>query len=144
MWFDYFHAQFDALAADLGVVLDASGCREGWLQGELFRRSPDQDFAVNTYPYTDIGGKADLEGLRPCVTGGEAAMVAELKVVGGRFAKKCLDGRNWTNAACWTPTVRVQMAESCLYWSRSIRLQATVFWPTSSDCGLLRTGSTGT
>ncbi|WP_137104298.1 hypothetical protein [Azospirillum argentinense] len=99
MWFDYFHAQFDALAADLGVVLDASGCREGWLQGELFRRSPDQDFAVNTYPYTDIGGKADLEGLRPCVTGGEAAMVAELKVVGGRFAKKCLDGRNWTNAA---------------------------------------------
>jgi len=99
MWFDYFHGQFDALAADLGVVLDASGCREGWLQGELFRRSPDQDFAVNTYSYTGLRGKADLEGLRPGMAGDEAPMVAELKVIGGFFAKKCLDGRNWTDDA---------------------------------------------
>lgn len=99
MWFDYFHEQFDALAADLGVILDASGCRESWLQGELFRRSSDQDFSVNTYSYADLRGKADLEGLRPGGKTGEAPMVAELKIIGGDFAKKCLDGWNCTDAA---------------------------------------------
>lgn len=99
MWFNYFREQFDNLAADLKVVLDASGCREGWLQGELFRRSSDQDFAVNTYRYPGLGGKADLEGLRPVRSEGQAPMVAELKIIGGNFAKKCLDGRNWTDDA---------------------------------------------
>jgi hypothetical protein len=58
------------------VVLEATGCREGWLQGELFRRlSPlDLGFSVNTFQIPD--GKADISGTVP------TRMAGEIKVYG--------------------------------------------------------------
>ncbi len=81
---------FDALAPNLGVVLNAVGCREGWLQGELYRHlvAQDLDFQVNSYKLGPRK-KADLYGIRP------VPMIAELKVFGVEgFYNKNLDGRS--------------------------------------------------
>lgn len=74
---------------ELAEVLKASGCREGWLQGELFRRlraKGIQDVQTNEYPYAgNVRARADL-----WVPG---KMVAEIKVLGDcGFLPKVIDG----------------------------------------------------
>jgi len=89
-WPSKFRTTFDALAPSLAVVLNAAGCREGWLQEELYRQlaNQDPDFQVNTYELGP-GKRADLHGIRP------VPMIAELKVFGDRgFYNKNLDGRS--------------------------------------------------
>lgn len=74
---------------ELAEVLNASGCREGWLQGELFRRlraKGIQDIRTNDYPYAgNVRVRADLWV--------PEKMVAEIKVLGDSgFHPKVIDG----------------------------------------------------
>ena len=41
-WPQFFTEFFDHSEAALSVVLNASGCREGWIQGEFFRFGQDR------------------------------------------------------------------------------------------------------
>jgi hypothetical protein len=76
-WPDRFLALFCEIASPLAVVLNAEGCREGWLQGEFYRhfRTPENGFRVNC-SYCDSRTKHDLYCERP------TEMAAELKVYG--------------------------------------------------------------
>lgn len=94
-WNDAFEAAFrhKHMLENLPTVLNATGCREGWLQGELyrlFRQSPSIDvpekvageFLVNSYAYSfDKRMKADFCWKQ---SNGNYAMVGELKVLGIR------------------------------------------------------------
>src|SRR5262245_50670304 len=89
-WVDRFFAFFREIEPALVVVLDASSCREGWLQGEFYRhfRTDESGFQVNwRYP----NGRVPFDLYAPA----PAAMVAEVKVYGqwGYFNKN-LFGRN--------------------------------------------------
>lgn len=44
MWEQFFLDFFDFSAESIGSVLNAWGCREGWLQGEFYRAGGDGDF----------------------------------------------------------------------------------------------------
>jgi hypothetical protein len=76
-WSIRFLAFFDEIASQLAVVLNAEGCREGWLQGEFYRhfRTPENGFRVNC-SYGGSRTKHDLFCERPI------QMAAELKVYG--------------------------------------------------------------
>ena len=80
-WFIYFSQFFDRVQTDFSVVLKASGCREGWLQGELFRYGRKMNIKVNQY---SLGGsrKADVH----CPV--EPAMIAEIKIIGSDYQSK--------------------------------------------------------
>src|SRR5258708_4332105 len=82
MWEQFFLDFFDASAESIGVVLDAWGCREGWLQGELYRAGRRRGLRVNQY---SLGGnrKADL-----CCLESPPRMVAEVKVLGAHYQSK--------------------------------------------------------
>ena len=56
-------------------------CREGWLQGELFRAGRDLDLRVNEYSLGK-GAKIDVSA------GGDPPMVAEIKIVGADYQPK--------------------------------------------------------
>ncbi|HEV3143945.1 MAG TPA: hypothetical protein VGZ47_08690 [Gemmataceae bacterium] len=75
MWEQFFLEFFDCSAETISVVLDAWGCREGWLQGELYRAGWRRGLRVNEY---SLGGskKADICCLEP------PKMVGEIKIVG--------------------------------------------------------------
>lgn len=97
-WLDKFRAAFDSFAPNLGVVLNAVGCREGWVQGELYRyfSAQDPDFRVNSYSLA-TRKKADLYGRNP------VPMVAEIKVFGVQgYYHKNLAG--CSNIDCYLPT----------------------------------------
>lgn len=81
MWEQFFLDFFDYAAESLGVVLNAWGCREGWLQGELYRAGRRRGLRVNEFA---LGGnrKADLCCLEP------PRMVAEIKVLGADYQPK--------------------------------------------------------
>lgn len=81
MWEQFFVDFFDFSAESVGVVVHASGCREGWLQGELYRAGWRRGLKVNEYPF-GRNQKADLCCLeRP-------RMVAEIKVLGADYQGK--------------------------------------------------------
>jgi hypothetical protein len=90
-WANRFLALFSEIASPLSVVLNADGCREGWLQGEFYRyfRTPGNGFRVNC-SYCDNRVKHDLYSVRP------TEMAAELKVYGlmGYYTKN-LYGRSY-------------------------------------------------
>jgi hypothetical protein len=81
MWEQFFLDFFDYSAESIGVVVSARGCREGWLQGELYRAGRRRGLRVNEYP---LGGlkKADLRCQEP------PRMVAEIKVLGADYEGK--------------------------------------------------------
>lgn len=81
MWEQFFLDFFDYSAESIGVVVYAWGCREGWLQGELYRAGWRRGLRVNEYP---LGGnkKADL-----CCRE-SPRMVAEVKVLGADYQGK--------------------------------------------------------
>ena len=80
-WMKFFVQTVDAIHGPLAVVLNASGCREGWLQGELYRAGRDYDLRVNAY---SLGSRqtADLS----CGDGPD--MLAEIKIVGADYFPK--------------------------------------------------------
>ena len=87
-WTRLFKEVFDSLSEPFSVVLNAAGCREGWLQGEFFRRLHVRDHAFVVSEHK-IGprAKADLYGEKP------SRMVAEIKVYGlNGYQKKNMDG----------------------------------------------------
>ncbi len=106
-WLDAFRSAFDGMAADLPVVLNARGCREGWIQAELFRRlSPsDPAFSVNFYSLNK-GKTADLYGEIP------SRMLAELKVLGTEgFYNKNLAG--CSNLSLFLPAKEGDRVDLC-------------------------------
>jgi hypothetical protein len=83
-WADRLTKFFRAREEALGYILEARGCREGWLHGELhreFRRVPG--FAINHHALSD-GETADLLV--------EGAMIGELKILGARYHPKVVTG----------------------------------------------------
>lgn len=98
-WMDRILAFFRTIEAPLADVLQADGCREGWLQGKFFRhfKSAENGFRVNC-SYRKPRVKHDLYCARP------SEMVAELKVYGLRgYYPKNLYGRS--NIQRFTPDV---------------------------------------
>ncbi len=68
----------------LAQVLDAPGCREGWLQGELFREFRDvPGFRINMR-------RAGSTGVPDLACGRE--MIGELKILGSGYQRKCITG----------------------------------------------------
>lgn len=89
-WVDRFFTFFREIEPALAVILDASSCREGWLQGECYRhfRTDENGFEVN-HRHRAAGVPFDLYCRAP------SAMVAELKVYGQwGYYNKNLHGRN--------------------------------------------------
>jgi len=76
-WLELFHQVFKEIEEPLGFVLNATACREHWLQGEFYRRLKplDETFCVNEFSLKGQH-KADLYGTKA----GE--MVAEIKIYG--------------------------------------------------------------
>jgi hypothetical protein len=80
-WLKFFVDTIGSINERLAVVVNAAGCREGWLQGELFIFGREHGLRVNRY---SLGHRqtADLS----C---GEAPdMVAEIKIVGAHYFPK--------------------------------------------------------
>ncbi|MCI0365518.1 MAG: hypothetical protein L0219_16770 [Phycisphaerales bacterium] len=77
-WLAFFADAIAAVQDPLAVVLRATGCREGWLQGELFRAGREHGLRVNDYKLGN-GKKADLSA---------PAMIAEIKIVGADYQPK--------------------------------------------------------
>ena len=89
-WVDRFFAFFREIEPTLAVVLNASSCREGWLQGEFYRhfRTDDNGFEVNRR-----FGDGKLPFDLCCLT--TPVMIAELKVYGeSGYYSKNLFGRS--------------------------------------------------
>jgi len=80
-WMNFFVSSIDAIHERLAVVVTATGCREGWLQGELFLAGRRYDLRVNE---CQLGNhrKADLS------CGNPVKMIAEIKIVSGGFFPK--------------------------------------------------------
>jgi len=75
-WITYFEAFFRQRSERLHVILDAGGCREGWVQGEIFLHARDLHLETNTTP-----SKYDLLCPNP-------PMIAEIKICGGDYSPK--------------------------------------------------------
>lgn len=93
-WAKFFLSFFDKNKSSIGIVMYAEGCREGWLQGELFRFSEDQDFVVNSFKLTKLCGKLDLYGELPFIGAKPQKMVAEIKIISPSFESKNIDGNH--------------------------------------------------
>ena len=80
-WMSFFVETIKAIREPLATVLGAASCREGWLQGELFRAGRDVDLRVNEF---NLGrsAKADVSAE------GDPPMVAEIKIVGADYQPK--------------------------------------------------------
>ena len=75
-WMTYFADFFRQRSADLQAILDAAGCREGWVQGEMFLHARQLHLETNATGY-----KFDLHCPTP-------PMIAEIKICGGDYAPK--------------------------------------------------------
>ncbi|MCH8315634.1 MAG: hypothetical protein IIA64_06635 [Planctomycetes bacterium] len=76
-WFQWFLAFFEKVKDHFAVVLDAAGCWEGWLQGEMFlqgRHGRDMTLFTN-HPGVLNEGFADLFAVA------HPPMVGEIKIV---------------------------------------------------------------
>ena len=78
---EFFHHN----AENIGVVLYAEGCREGWIQGEMYRQSTDENFVVNSYKLKNCPGTVDLYGKTPNGSDKSQPMVAEIKIISPSF-----------------------------------------------------------
>ena len=80
-WLKFFDKTIERLQEPFAMVLLASGCREAWLQAELFRAGRDFDLRVNEYR---LGKRmtADLSHGHP------VDMLAEIKIVGANYQSK--------------------------------------------------------
>jgi hypothetical protein len=110
-WRAKFEAAFDAIAPNLAVVLNATGCRELWFHGELYRHLgvEDADFVVNAYSMAPRK-TADLRGSKP------GPMITEVKVFGvNGYYNKNLEG--WSNIDLYRPrdgSDRIDVSETHL------------------------------
>ena len=89
-WIEALREFFQRIEAPLSVILNANGCREGWIQGELFRhfRPTDATFKVNC-SHASNRIKHDI------VCGRPVSLVAEMKVYGLHgYLEKNLYGGN--------------------------------------------------
>jgi len=93
-WVDEFLTFFEENKMAIGTVMYAEGCREGWLQGEMYRKSNDPAFTVNSYKLTKLNGKVDIYGEKPSHSHTKQKMVAEIKIVAPSFLSKNIDGNN--------------------------------------------------
>jgi len=95
-WPLLFKSFFYKIRSVLPIILEAEGCREGWVQAEAYKHFNNMlqySFFVNRYKYIDVNGhfkgKADFF----CGEDRETAdMVAELKVLGDYFLPKNING----------------------------------------------------
>jgi hypothetical protein len=80
-WFKFFEDSIEAVHEHFAVILKAAGCREGWLQGELFRAGRKFDLRVNEF---SLGNRqtADVS------CGDLPEMLAEIKIVGADYFAK--------------------------------------------------------
>lgn len=101
MWLDEMTRFFKVHADSVSEIFDASGCREGWLQGELFRyfRKRKRPIDVNTYRYPN-GGIADLSAVGP------PPMVGEIKLLGGGYQSKVITGGGLRSFLSFEGTIR--------------------------------------
>lgn len=85
-WTRSFQEFFEGRAEELDFVLQASGCREGWLQGEAFHffRSSGVAIYTNSLALPSVSGKlnrkADFAVYRSHADDAKLDLVAELKV----------------------------------------------------------------
>ena len=93
-WMRVFCEFFDRNASQIGAVMYAEGCREGWLQGEMFRQSEDENFMVNSYKIGERGKALDLHGFRPRSNSSPQTMVGEIKIIATSFLNKNIAGKN--------------------------------------------------
>ena len=87
MWLDRIAEFFETRGDELVPIMDAWGCREGWVQGELFRFfriAGHENFHVNR-ELANV--KFDLWS--DCL---EAPMVGEMKLIGTTYQPKCITG----------------------------------------------------
>ena len=75
-WIAYFDQFFSPRAEELAVIIDAAGCREGWVQGEMFLHGRDLGLRTNA-----TRSRFDLLCPSP-------PMIAEIKICGGGYAQK--------------------------------------------------------
>lgn len=120
-WVSVFCGIFDKIHKELGVVLRAGGCREGWLQGEFYRRSLESIITNSSYS-CDKRLKVDLRCDSPEAFSINSKMIAEIKVCGGAYFPKCFDGVNGTKTipSSYKPSKsgriypsQIQLANSC-------------------------------
>ena len=83
-WTSFLIEFFDNIQDALSEVLNASGCREGWLQGEFFRYGAERDLRVNEY---SLGGQKRADLYCPK----EPRMIAEIKIIGADYQAKMRD-----------------------------------------------------
>ncbi|ACY15382.1 hypothetical protein [Haliangium ochraceum] len=96
-WIDGLRGFFREVEPRLKEMLDASGCREGWLQGEMFLhfRARDDYFYVNEERLSQEAGrrgrKADFSAYPSHDDNAALWMIGELKVLGMRgYQRKVL------------------------------------------------------
>ena|GEM_PF-2148225 len=84
-WPSLFLSVFESVSNTLSIVLQAAGCREGWLQGEFFRYGHSLNIPIDVNDF-DLGNrqKADLSSDH------HPKMVAEIKIVGADYQSKMI------------------------------------------------------
>ena len=93
-WISELKDFFNDCTKALAEVLDVCGCREGWLQAEMFRwfntHKRYETFLVNSLKIAPRK-KADfsLEGRNPI---GRNPIVGEIKIIGADYQNKCITG----------------------------------------------------
>lgn len=80
-WLNFFTESIAAIHEPPAVVLGASGCREGWLQAEIFPAGRRYDVRVNEF---GLGNRKAAD--RPCDA--EPKMLAAMKIVGADYSAK--------------------------------------------------------
>jgi len=85
---------FDRNSSNIGEVMYAVGCREGWLQGEMFRQSLDEHLEVNSYKIEGSRKALDLQSFGPRTEYPPKAMVGEIKIIATSFDNKNIAGRS--------------------------------------------------
>jgi hypothetical protein len=75
-WIAYFDDFFSKRAAKLAEMMKAAGCREGWVQGELFLHG------------RDLGIETNATRLKYDILCKSAPMIAEIKICGGDYSPK--------------------------------------------------------
>lgn len=98
-WVDEMRMFFAAVQEPLSMVLSATGCREGWLQGEAFRffRSKGVALYTNEITLPSPSGKKNRKADLAVYSGHDAdatlLLISEIKVYGERyFFEKNLTG----------------------------------------------------
>jgi len=80
-WLDYFTSYFEEHEDSVSMILDARGCREGWLQGELFLYAIKYFGEEEVVTTNDSKHKYDLFS-------DKKSMATEIKICGGDYQLK--------------------------------------------------------